>query len=269
MQLDDYALLKNAILRVKSVPMMYLPVFYYPIQEDNRATGFLIPTYGSTSARGQSLSNAFFWAISRNQDATFYHDYFSKTGQGVGSEYRYILGSGSSGNSRFSMLNEKETTYVQPGSVNVYPGQRSYTIAGDMIQRLPFNLHARANVDYYSSQVSQQRYQQNIYDATKRTRRFGGNVTGNWGPYSFSGTADRNDYFQGTASYTTTGSLPRFTFTRGERKIGSSPLYFGVSSEYGTLLRSTTRTRWRYRTRASPASTSIPHSASHSPAGHS
>ena len=82
--------------------------------------------------------------------------------------------------------------------MNVYPGQRSYTIAGDMIQRLPFNLHARANVDYYSSQVSQQRYQQNIYDATKRTRRFGGNVTGNWGPYSFSGTADRNDYFQGT-----------------------------------------------------------------------
>ncbi len=182
MQLDDYALLKNAILRVKSVPMMYLPIFYYPIQEDNRATGFLIPTYGSTSARGQSLSNAFFWAISRNQDATFYHDYFSKTGQGVGSEYRYILGSGSSGNSRFSMLNEKETTYVQPGSVNVYPGQRSYTIAGDMIQRLPFNLHARANVDYYSSQVSQQRYQQNIYDATKRTRRFGGNVDRQLGP---------------------------------------------------------------------------------------
>ena len=115
MQLDDYALLKNAIFRVKSVPMMYLPIFYYPIQEDNRATGFLIPTYGSTSARGQSLSNAFFWAISRNQDATFYHDWFSKTGQGVGGEYRYILGSGSSGNSRFSMLNEQETTYVQPG----------------------------------------------------------------------------------------------------------------------------------------------------------
>src|SRR3954453_24194110 len=56
MQLDDYALLRNAIFRVKSVPMMYLPVFYYPIQEDNRATGILIPTYGSTSARGQSIS---------------------------------------------------------------------------------------------------------------------------------------------------------------------------------------------------------------------
>jgi LPS-assembly protein len=239
--LDDYALLKSTIFRVKSVPLMYLPIFYYPIQEDDRATGFLIPTYGSTTARGQSISNAFFWAISRSQDATLYHDWFSKTGQGVGGEYRYVLGSGSSGNARSSMLNEHETVFQQVGGANsVYPGQRSYTIAGDMTQRLPLNLHARANVDYYSSIVSQQRYQQNIYDATKRTRRFGGNVAGNWGSYSFSATADRNDYFQGTATYTTTGSVPRISFGRGERKIGSAPVYFGVNTEYVTLARSTT-----------------------------
>jgi LPS-assembly protein len=241
LNLDDYALLRNAIFRVKSVPVMYLPLFYYPIQEDDRATGFLIPTYGSTTARGQSISNAFFWAISRNQDATLYHDWFSKTGQGVGGEYRYVLGPGSSGNTRVSMLNEHETVFEQTAGANsVYPGQRSYTIAGDLTQQLPFNLHARANVDYYSSIVSQQRYQQNIYDATKRTRRFGGNVAGNWGAYSFSATADRNDYFQGTATYASTGSLPRVSFSRGERKIAGAPLYFGVSSEYVTLVRSST-----------------------------
>jgi LPS-assembly protein len=241
LNLDDYAFLKNALLRVKSVPVMYLPLFYYPIQKDNRATGLLIPTYGSTTARGQSISNAFFWAISRSQDATLYHDWFSKTGQGVGGEYRYVLGPGSSGNTRMSLLNEHDTTFQQSDGVSsVYPGTRSYTIAGDMIQRLPFNLHARANVDYYSSIISQQRYQQNIYDATKRTRRFGGNVAGNWGPYSFSATTDRTDYFQGTASYATTGSLPRISFSRGERKIAGSPFYFGVNSEYVTLERSNT-----------------------------
>ena len=239
--LDDYALLRNTIFRVKNVPMMYLPIFYYPIQEDDRATGFLIPTYGSTTARGQSISNAFFWAISRSQDATLYHDWFSKTGQGVGGEYRYVLGSGSSGNTRMSLLNEHETVFDQAGGASsVYPGQRSYTIAGDMTQRLPLNLHARANVDYYSSIVSEQRYQQNIYDATKTTRRFGGNVAGNWGSYSFSATADRNDYFQGTATFATTGSAPRISFGRGERKIGSAPVYIGVNSEYVTLLRSST-----------------------------
>ncbi len=105
--LDDYALLKNALLRVKHVPLMYLPIFYFPIQEDNRATGFVMPIYGSTTARGQSLSNAFFWAISRSQDATFMHDWFSKAGQQMGGEYRYILAPGSEGNSTVSLLNEQ------------------------------------------------------------------------------------------------------------------------------------------------------------------
>ncbi len=85
---------------------MYLPIFYYPIQEDDRATGFLLPIYGSSTIRGQSLSNAFFWAINRSQDATLYHDWFSKTGQGFGGEYRYIRGRHSAGNSRLSLLNE-------------------------------------------------------------------------------------------------------------------------------------------------------------------
>ena len=39
LNLDDYALLSNSIFRVKGVPVMYLPLFYYPIQEDDRATG--------------------------------------------------------------------------------------------------------------------------------------------------------------------------------------------------------------------------------------
>ena len=56
------------------MPVFYLPVFYYPIHKEDRATGFLIPIYGSSTIRGQTLSNAFFWAINRSQDATLYHD---------------------------------------------------------------------------------------------------------------------------------------------------------------------------------------------------
>ena len=107
LNLDDYALLKNSVFRVKGVPVMYLPLFYYPIQDDDRATGFLIPTYGASSVKGQSLSNAFFWAISRSQDATFVHDWFSKAGQQMGGEYRYVVNGGSQGNARVSFLDEK------------------------------------------------------------------------------------------------------------------------------------------------------------------
>ena len=80
-------LLRNVVLRVKDVPLFYLPAFYYPMDKDDRSTGFLLPTYGASNLRGTTLSNAFFWAISRSQDATFFHDWTSKFGQGFGSEY--------------------------------------------------------------------------------------------------------------------------------------------------------------------------------------
>jgi LPS-assembly protein len=235
LNLDDYALLRNAVLRVKHVPLMYLPIFYYPIQEDNRATGFVMPIYGSTTARGQSLSNAFFWAISRSQDATIMHDWFSKAGQQVGGEYRYILSPGSEGSSTVSFLNEQITQ--EDGTKG--DATRSYTVVGGVVQRLPLNLRLRANANYYSSIVTQQRYQQDIYRATS-SRRVNGNLSGNWNEYSLSVTAERNDHFGSATSFSTVGSLPRVSLTRGERPIRGSRLYFGVNSELVGLERSTT-----------------------------
>ena len=61
--LDDYAFARNMTLKVKGVPVFYLPAIYYPIQDDNRATGFLLPSYGTSTLRGQAITNGFFWAI--------------------------------------------------------------------------------------------------------------------------------------------------------------------------------------------------------------
>jgi LPS-assembly protein len=238
--LDDYAFLTNSIFRVKGVPLMYLPIFYYPIQEDDRATGFLIPTYGASTLKGQMLSNAFFWAIGRSHDATIYHDWMSKAGNQLGGEYRYVLGPGSQGNSRFSFLDEESVTSNVGGVEQTTPGTRSYTISGDMMQRLPGSFSLRANADYFSSIVSQQTYQQDIARATNRNRRFGSYVTGAVGSYQISATADRTDYFYTASSLTTYGSMPRITISKPERPIAGSPVYLGVSSEYVTLLRSST-----------------------------
>jgi lipopolysaccharide assembly outer membrane protein LptD (OstA) len=192
--------------------------------------------------RGQTLSNAFFWAIGRSHDATLLHDWFTKTGQGFGGEYRYELGGGSQGTVRSYLINENATTYQQSDGSSVQsPAKRSYQVNGGVTQGLPGNLRARANVDYFSDVVTQQRYQQNVYQATNRTRRFGGNVTGNWGAYLLSATLERNDVFYGEDTLTTNGGLPRINFSRAERAIGRAPLYFGIGGEYVTLLRSTTR----------------------------
>jgi LPS-assembly protein len=242
LNLDDYALLKNSVFRVKNVPLLYLPLFYYPIQEDDRATGFLIPTYGTSTLRGQSLSNAFFWAINRSQDATLLHDWFSKAGQQYGGEYRYVLAPGSTGNIRTSMINEKSIT-PEGGGTPTDP-RREFRVDGGMTQNLGRGFRARANANFFSNANTERLYQQDVYRATQSTRSFGGNITGNWNEFVLSGTMDRIDYLNTSGestSITTSGGLPRINFSRGERRISRSPLYFGLNSEYVTILRSQTQ----------------------------
>ncbi len=235
--LNDYALLKNSVLRVKGVPLMYLPIFYYPMDEEDRSTGFLIPTYGTSTLRGQGLSNAFFWAINRSQDATFEHDWFSKAGQQYGGEYRYVLNPGSQGTATVSVFDEKTQS---TGGTMTAGGARSYRVDGGMTQNLGHGFRGRANANFFTKAAIEQRYQQDLNRATQSSRAFGGNITGSWREYVLSGTMDRIDYFDtlgGTNRITTSGGLPRITFSRGERAIGKSPIYFGFGSEYVTLVR--------------------------------
>ena len=113
LNLDHYAVLTNALFKVKGMPVLYLPIMYYPINKEDRASGFLMPLYGSSTIRGTTLSNAFYWAINRSQDATFLYDWFSKTGSGIGSEYRYVAAPGSDGLIRFYNLKEHEAEYLE------------------------------------------------------------------------------------------------------------------------------------------------------------
>ena len=237
--LDDYALMKNSVLRVKGVPLMYFPIFYYPIEEDDRSTGFIMPTYGTSTLRGQSLTNAFFWAINRSQDATLEHNWFSKAGQQFGGEYRYVLAPGSAGNVRSSMFDQKATAPANAGGAA--GASRSYRVDGGLTQNLGGGLRARANANYFSNGDTERLYQQDVTRATQSTRSFGGNISGSWREYVLSSTMDRTDYFNTSGpntTITTGGSLPRVSFSRGEKAIGRSPIYFGVSTEYATILRS-------------------------------
>ena len=238
LNIDHYSLLRNAVFSVKGVPMLYTPILYYPTKKDDRATGILIPTYGSTTLRGQSIHDAFFWALDRSEDLTFVHDWFSKTGQGVGSEYRYNFGNESNGNLRGYFLNEHEATYVQDdGTSFPQPGGQSYEIHGAASQALPGNLHARGRIDYFSSILENQSFNMNYTSAYQNQRSYGGNIVGSWRNYSLNTTLDHTDYFSSADASTTSGSWPKVAFTRNERLVPGTPLYFSAGAEYASLLR--------------------------------
>ena len=232
LNVDHYTMLTNAVMRVKGVPVFYTPIMYYPTKKEDRATGILIPTYGASSLRGQTLHNAFFWAIDRSQDATFLYDYYSKTGQGFGSEYRYNAGTGD-GNIRAYLDDQHATTYTDDlGNSRPYDAARSYEIRGSANQQLPFNMRGRAQVNYFSSIAQSQTFNTNIYDASRNIRSFGGNVVGAWGKYSLNATLDHSEYFYDLNNSVLSGSWPRVAFSRNERPILDSPVYFSLGTEF-------------------------------------
>ena len=240
LNVDHYTFLKQAVLTVKGVPMFYLPVLYYPTKKEDRATGFLLPTYGSSSLRGQSIHNAFFWAINRSQDATFLHDWYSKTGQGMGGEYRYNFGGGDDGNIRAYLLNDHTTTTDASGVDQPSENTQSFEIRGSANQLLPGHLRARASVNYFSSIVTSQTFNTNIYDASRNQRAFGGNVVGAWGTYTLNSTIRHSEYFYSTTSSTVSGDWPRVAVSRNERPLLDTPLYFSAGSEYANFVRAAT-----------------------------
>ncbi len=241
LRLDHYAFLTNALIKAKGVPVFYLPAMYYPIQKDDRATGLLMPTYGTSTYKGFTFSDAFFWAISRSQDATFLYDYFKKRGQGMGGEYRYAAAPGSSGFFRFYSLNEHESTVTNAdGSLTTLPAGKSYEVRSNVSQSFGRRWTARGRIDYFTDLATQQAYNTDIYDVSRSTRMFGGGISGSLSGLSINGTYDRTEYFAGAESSTVTGSSPRVAVSRNERPLfGNAPAYLSVNTEYVSLVRQT------------------------------
>ena len=234
LNIDHYTILKEPTLNVKGVPLFYLPFpVYYPTKKEDRATGFILPTYGITSLRGQQLHNAFFWAINRSQDATFEHQFFSKVGQEVAGEYRYNYGPLEYGSLNAQLLDQHEVDYLQPdGTTNPVAGSRSFTLFGGLNQSLPGHFRAQANVNYFSSIVSNLSYSTNPAVVSNNQRTFGGNIAGTIGTYAVNAQFNRSEFFYDTTNSGVNGYAPRIAVTRSERPLFDTPLYFSASGEF-------------------------------------
>lgn len=80
----------NAVLRVKDVPVFYLPYISYPIS-DQRKTGLLFPTYSLPNTNGFTITQPLYINIAENMDATITPVYMENRGTLLTAEYRYLF----------------------------------------------------------------------------------------------------------------------------------------------------------------------------------
>ena len=153
-EVDDKVKMTNAVFKLKSVPVFYLPYMVYPISHDGRSSGFLFPHFGRSSYRGFNIGSGFFWVMGRSADQTFYADYWSKLGYGYGHELRYVEQSPSRGTFRTYVFDVKGASELD------------YDLDWNAIQMLPGKVKVALNVRQYSDLQFQQQYQDDFNAAT-------------------------------------------------------------------------------------------------------
>ena len=80
---------KNAYIEIKGVPVLYTPWIGFSYS-NQRKSGLLSPTYGTTSKNGLEISVPFYWNISPDMDATLTTRTLSKRGIQLQGEFRYL-----------------------------------------------------------------------------------------------------------------------------------------------------------------------------------
>lgn len=80
---------KNARMEFKGVPLLYSPYMDFSFN-NQRKSGWLSPTWGTTTKSGFQFRAPYYFNISPNQDATLTPRYLGKRGLQIGGEYRYM-----------------------------------------------------------------------------------------------------------------------------------------------------------------------------------
>ncbi len=108
---QGYARISHVLIKINETPLVYFPYLIIPVKT-RRQSGFLFPRFKTGTLNGFQFMQPFFWAISRNMDATLAVGKYTRRGFKAEGEFRYSLGSRSSGNVNLFGINDN--TFIAP-----------------------------------------------------------------------------------------------------------------------------------------------------------
>jgi LPS-assembly protein len=219
LDLDDKIRARNVVFRVKNVPVFYFPYIIYPIEQDQRSTGFLFPHFGSSELRGKNIGGGFFWAMNRSMDQTFYVDHFSEYGTGLGHEFRYMRAAPSRGNFRSYFVRRRVLAEdAESGQVAQLAGW-DYDLRWDAVQLLPGKVRGTVRVQAASTLPFRQQFNEILDLATNRQRTFAGSLQRGFGPLTLQLYADAADtFFDSEEQFERRRHMPTFSVSRSPQK---------------------------------------------------
>jgi LPS-assembly protein len=214
------------------VPVLYFPFATHPVEKESRQSGFLMPSVGRSSIKGNIVGEAYYWAINRMMDATLGGDYFSLRGWSQRGEFR---------------SQPTETSYVDLNYFGVIDrgiGSPPVKEGGENVR-----LNAAGNlggfrgvtsIDYLSSFLFRlafkEVFSQAVYSEVKSQAFLSKSSDG----FNFNGFMERYQNFLSTTpgQVITILHAPSFDFSSVDRQLGHIPLYWSFDASMAGLSRS-------------------------------
>lgn len=233
-ELDDRARIYNALLRIKKVPVFYVPYASISISRKDRSSGFLLPSSGSSTIKGRTLNLAYYQTLGRSADILIRTDIFSKRGLGLGYDFR---------------ARTNDTSRINFGSFLVLDrlfGEKGVDQGGssfyaDAIHRFQNGFVAVADVNITSSFAFRQVFAENIQTAVSPEERSVFYLNRNWGAFSFNSFFGEQSSFIGD-EIVKVRRLPSLELNqRSSRLSDRFPVYFSFDAALEGVRRSENR----------------------------
>ena len=263
---DGSGTARHAAFYARDLPVLYSPYIYYPARK-KRQTGFLIPEFSLGDRKGFSYNQPFFWAINDSQDLTFYLDTMLARGIKPGVEYRYYWSRDAKGAILLDGFRDQQIDdgseesrakygYDDGGRDFPRPNQDRYWFRMSHHQSLPGAVNAKLDLDLVSDQDYLREFESGFMGYDDTARYFGRYFSRDlddvndpvrvnrlllnktWPHYSLN--AEARWYQNATRELNSTDTiqkLPLIRFDAFKQRIGSSPIYFTLNTEFNNLWR--------------------------------
>jgi len=231
--IEGYSIAKAPTFYLEGIPTLYLPWGIFPVNKE-RQTGFLFPRFGYSKKYGPEAKTAFFWAISKDMDATLYFDRLGdRRGRGFkeGLEYRYAFTPDTNGQASFYFIDDQ-----------VFDDNR-YAFFVQHQQKLPYGFYLKGNINHVSDTRYPRDFDEDLPGEAKidsRSRRqlrstlFGGK---NWDQFTLLAEATGYQDLTKKSNDDTVQRLPQISFNAHPQALFNTPLFFDLGASYSHFWR--------------------------------
>jgi LPS-assembly protein len=226
-RVDQTARLSHAVLKIKNVPVFYLPYLILPMENKRRSSGLIPFHYGNSTSKGRVFSQGYYQTLGRSADLLIYGDYFTERGLALGGILRM-------------KPNERTDFRLQAYGINDKLDQGGIQLAVDAESQLTDEWRAVAKASIASNFKFRQAFSDSFRTATIPQEKAVAFLTRNHNSISTNFAYNREEvYFP--LHPLITRKIPSLELLSLGTPVGRSPLIFNLRASLEGLARMDSR----------------------------